>query len=509
MTLPKFDSEATITTTADLANINCYSDTKLIQKDCQIAAGAPENFSDLISSLNGQIVNSLHNGNWIFLNKRQTPALCSNQISPNRNNTTSTNLDNNSLTNYITTQKAYLNDIQRSVSEKLEKHTNLNKASYKSSSSESDQESNDMSLDLDLTDLFEQSTVPILIKSSIARDATTNSANNSTIISASVRSLTSSSCHSVRSLAHLNCLTCFEATDALKKMSNPNLIDLSEVNMYSEEEEVEEEADADDTGSYQEALTMRMTSMTELEICDKPVIDRDSLENIVDKCEPIDTVTSEKSVVVGDGDLLRGLVESMMTIVEADVSIEREILGILMEIVRGIEVKMAVCEVIEDNCENVEIVHSMITNFDASGVEESVVVPEQSATMTSGNAMENGVDGTEMAAFDCEVDLNMTGVTVGSESEVFSIIHKPVVCVKAPVTTATSAAIDSGEENDTTGENSLTSSHVYTNMVEMGTTEHVDVGCGESSGDEKLAPSLNKLVESKLNKEKFKSKSLI
>lgn len=499
MTLPKFDSEATITTTADLANINCYPDTKPMQKDSQIATGAAENFSDLISSLNGQIVNSLHNGNWIFLNKRQAPAPSCNQISPNKNNTTSTNLDNNSLTNYITTQKAYLNDIQRSVSEKLEKHTNLNRASFKSLSSESDHESNDMNVDLDLTDLFEQPTVPILIKSSIARDATTNSANNSTIISASVRSLTSSSCHSVRSLAHLNCLTCFEATDALNKMSNPNLIDLSEVNMYSEEEEVEEEAD--DTGCYQEALTVPMTSMTELEICDKPVcIDRDSLENMLDKCESIDSVTSEKSVVVvGDGDILRGLVESMVTIVEADVSIEREIFGILMEIVRGIEVKMAVREVIEDNCENVEIVHSMMTNFDVSGVEESVDVTEQSEVITSRNAMEHNFDVTEMAAVHCEVDLNNTGVTVESESEVFSIVHKPVACVNAAVTTASTAAIESGEENYTTGEDSLTISHVYTNMVQMGTTEQVVVGSSESSGDEKPSPSLNKLVKSKLN----------
>ena len=67
-----------------------------------------ENFTDLISSLNGQIVNSLHNGNWIFLNKN-VPSSCS-----ARNN----NSDNNSLTNYITMQKAYLSDIQRTVSEK-------------------------------------------------------------------------------------------------------------------------------------------------------------------------------------------------------------------------------------------------------------------------------------------------------------------------------------------------------------------------------------------------------
>ena len=31
-----------------------------------------EHYNDLISSLNGQIINSLHNGNWIFLNKRHT-----------------------------------------------------------------------------------------------------------------------------------------------------------------------------------------------------------------------------------------------------------------------------------------------------------------------------------------------------------------------------------------------------------------------------------------------------
>ena len=30
------------------------------------------NYSDLISCLNGQIINSLHKGNWIFLNKRHS-----------------------------------------------------------------------------------------------------------------------------------------------------------------------------------------------------------------------------------------------------------------------------------------------------------------------------------------------------------------------------------------------------------------------------------------------------
>lgn len=146
------------------------------------------NYSDLISCLNGQIINSLHKGNWIFLNKGHS---FSSPISPGSN-------EANSLKNIQNSKqivKSHLNEIQSRVSEQLVNQSKLSLLSSDNIKNESN---------FFLSHLFQMNTTSnedIDIKRDFSEDSA---------LCASARSLTSSSCHSERSIAHLNCLTCYE-----------------------------------------------------------------------------------------------------------------------------------------------------------------------------------------------------------------------------------------------------------------------------------------------------------
>jgi len=295
----KYDKTLTATTTDTQYHVIDDSRLDLDEKS--------ENYSELVSSLNGQIINSLHKGNWIFLDKRQLNNYHSGDTSPVNNNTVdhNKNIKNNSSTESV---KFHLADIQTRVSEKLEQ--SLKNQSIRSFVSDT-QKLQDLS-DFFLENLFRTNEASASAEFKKEDQSFSNSA----------RSLTSSSCHSERSIARLNCLTLFDD----ESKANVNLIDLSDVNMFITESK-------ENLGSAVESTLDEIFSHVESEDGD-------------------DGVTE--------------LIDSMVKSVEDKVSIEKEIYKLLVELVNEIEMRYVVGVVVEDTCASVEKCDSMVKEIESS-----------------------------------------------------------------------------------------------------------------------------------------------
>ncbi len=312
--------------------IQKYEETLLADDQCHAIKDShldsdetkSEHYKNLVSSLNGQIINSLHNGNWIFLNKRQLNnyhtidnSAENTVIEPDNINDPSTNTVTNS--NSQNKMNSHLADIQTRVSEKLEQ--SLKNQSIRSFVSDT-QKLKDLS-DFFLENLFR-------LNETTAAPAPRKEDQS---FSASIRSLTSSSCHSERSVAHLNCLTCFDD----ESKASENLIDLSDVNMFASGLK-----DDSDLGS--------LVQSTLDEVCSRVVSEDDD---------------DDDEVSMG-GDDVPDLVNSMLQSVDEEASIEKEVYGILLELVREIEIRFAVEEALEASCANVEACEAMIGKITAS-----------------------------------------------------------------------------------------------------------------------------------------------
>ena len=139
--------------------------------------------------------------------------------------------------------------------------------------------------------------------------------------------------HVRKQLISISILSIFEGADA---KNNSDLLDLSEVNIFSTiSNDGNEEEDCDSLIG----LAAPFSSAAELVSC------------------------HQTDVCVTDANIT-DLVGSMVTMVEAEIDIEREIYGLLLEIVNRIEIDMAVREVLDANCQSVELVQDMLGKVD-------------------------------------------------------------------------------------------------------------------------------------------------
>lgn len=293
-----------------------------------------EHYNDLINSLNGQLINSLHKGNWIFLNKRQCAPLNLDEELTNRNISTPGNK------HHI---KSHLDDIQTRVAEKLEQ--SLKNQSIRSFTSDTNK-LRDYS-DFFLDNLFSPNENQIeQTYDKLAHQK--KDSINSTMISASARSLTSSSCHSERSIAHLNCLT-FE-TDVLKVSPICDSIELNDVNLYATIE------DEFDTVPKFESLKIELQE----EVMDSSELsDEDSIRSVMSfMCGQV-----EKEQMCADTEVA-DLLSSMVGTVEHEINMERDIYKLLVDLVNEIEIKCSVENEVDASCEYVESFQSLMDTFE-------------------------------------------------------------------------------------------------------------------------------------------------